>query len=67
MFGGINTSRLINSRNGNVDGDSNSNSNSSNNDANDDTRMLESTKNLLGVDKKGNQRALFLYDGGCGV
>ena len=36
------------------------------------TRMLcidfdESTKDLLGVDKKGNQRALFLYDGGCGV
>ena len=29
--------------------------------------MLESTKKLLGVDKKGNQRALFLYDGGCGV
>jgi hypothetical protein len=27
----------------------------------------ESTKDLLGVDKKGNQRALFLYDGGCGV
>ena len=36
------------------------------------TRMLsidfdDSTKDLLGVDKKGNQRALFLYDGGCGV
>ena len=72
MFGGINTSRLINSRNGNVDGDSNSNSNNSNNNDDDnnddnDTRMLESTKNLLGVDKKGNQRALFLYDGGWGV
>jgi hypothetical protein len=31
---------------------------------NNDTRMLESTKNVLGVDKKGNQRSLFLYDGG---
>ena len=28
-----------------------------------DTRMLESTKNVLGIDKKGNQRSLFLYDG----
>jgi len=32
-----------------------------------DTRMLEATKSLLGVDKKGNQRSLFLYDGGWGV
>ena len=27
------------------------------------TSMLESTKDMLGLDKKGNQRAIFLYDG----
>jgi len=32
-----------------------------------DTRMLESKKNVLGIDKKGNQRSLFLYDGEWGV
>ena len=27
-------------------------------------KMNDSTKRMLGVDKKGGQRALFLYDGG---
>jgi len=44
-----------------TDGDDDDGSTSS---VNNDTRMLESTKNILGVDKRGNQRALFLYDGG---
>ena len=48
-------------RDGNDHGEARTKSNSN------DTRMLDSTKSILGLDKKGNQRALFLYDGGWGV
>lgn len=58
------TIHALSSRNGN---DENSIVRGRSKDTTTNSNMLESTKNLVGVDKKGNQRALFLYDGGCGV
>jgi len=60
MLGDISTMQLSNKRD-------NDNADDCASISNNATRMLESTKNLLGVDKKGIQRALFLYDGGWGV